>query len=222
MLESTPDICGTRLTCLRILQTLRELHLELHEPWDDDHAGVNRRARAPIAQKKGAAWAAALRKHSNATCGHYYGHLAFAHMEELILEHGPFQHGNDEILEKGNLDMKRYRNMSYHGGDSSKEAQAAGVVQTRWRLLSEAANGVEAVYEPYDVKTTRVDASWVACFKMEAAADIVRGSRPHERSLTMALGKRKAAKAWHDSQRDKVKKESIAAAVRCVQIESLQ
>ena len=175
-----------------------------------------------MAQKKGAAWAAALRKHSNATCGHYYGHLAFAHMEELILEHGPFQHGNDEILEKGNLDMKRYRNMSYHGGDSSKEAQAVGVVQTRWRLVREAANGVEAVYEPYTVETSRAEASWVACFRMEVAADIVRGSRPHERALTAALGKRKAAKMWRDSKRDKLKKEGVAAATLCFMTESSQ
>ena len=175
-----------------------------------------------MAQAKGTAWAAALRKHSNGTCGHYYGHLAFAHFEELILEHGPFQHGNDEILEKGNLDMKRYRNMSYHGGDSSKAAMAAGVVQTRWRLVHEAADGIEAVYEPYSVETSRAEASWVACFKMEVAADLVRGSRPHERSLTAAMGKRKAAKAWHNSMRDKIKKEGVAAAVRCVQTESLQ
>ena len=28
-------------------------------------------------------------------------HLAYEHLDELIIEHGPFQHGNDEILEKG-------------------------------------------------------------------------------------------------------------------------
>ena len=43
----------------------------------------------------------ALRKHCNGTCGHYYMHLAYEHLDELIFEHGPFQHGNDEILEKG-------------------------------------------------------------------------------------------------------------------------
>ena len=112
--------------------------------------------------------------------------------------------------------------MSYHGGDSSKEAQAAGVVKTRWRLLSEAANGVEAVYEPYEVKTTRAQASWVACFQMEVAADIVRGSRPHEKQLTSLIGKRKAAKSWHDSKRDKLKKEGVAAALLCLQAESSQ
>ena len=175
-----------------------------------------------MAQAKGTAWAAALRKHSNGTCGHYYGHLAFAHFEELIIEHGPFQHGNDEILEKGNLDMKRYRNMSFHGGNSSKDSQAAGVVQTRWRLVREAANGVEAVYEPYDVKTARAEASWVACFKMEVAADMIRGTRLHEKALTAAMGKRKAAKAFGYSKRDKMKKEGVAAAVCSVLTESSQ
>jgi hypothetical protein len=43
----------------------------------------------------------ALRKHCNGTCGHYYMHMAYEHLDELISEHGPFQHGNDEILEKG-------------------------------------------------------------------------------------------------------------------------
>ena len=57
---------------------------------------------------------------------------------------------------------------------------------------------------------------------MEVAADIVRGSRPHEKQLTSLMGKRKAAKAWHDSNRDKVKKEGVAAALRSVQAESFQ
>jgi hypothetical protein len=34
--EATPDICGTYLTALRGVQTLLELQLELHEPWEDD------------------------------------------------------------------------------------------------------------------------------------------------------------------------------------------
>ena len=65
--------------------------------------------------------------------------------------------------------MKRYRDMTYAGGDSSKQAQAEPVMQTRFRLVHEAADGNEAVYEPYVVKTKRGEASWVACFKMEVA-----------------------------------------------------
>ena len=30
------------------------------------------------------------------------------------------------------------------------------------------------------VETKRSEASWVACFKMEVAADIIGGRRPHE------------------------------------------
>ena len=57
--------------------------------------------------------------------------------------------------------MKRYRKMSYHGGDSSKEAQEILVKQTRFKLLHEAADGVEAVYEAYEVERKRGHASWV-------------------------------------------------------------
>jgi hypothetical protein len=71
--------------------------------------------------------------------------------------------------------MKRYRDMTYSGGDSSKEAQAILEKQTRFRLVREAADGVEAVYEPYFVERKRGEASWVACFQMEVAGDIIRG-----------------------------------------------
>ena len=214
--EGTPDVCGTRLTCLRAVHALLALQLELHQPWEDDVAGVNRRERAPIANRKGRAWANSLRKHSNGTCGHYYMHLAFEHLGELIEEHAPFQHGNDAILEKGNLDMKRYRDMTFHGGDSSKEAQAKGIEQVRWRLVSEASAGTEAVYEHYTVQTARAEASWIACFKMEVAADIIRGQRPHEAQLLAAQGKRKASKLYRDAKRDRVKQETVAAVVRNV------
>ena len=100
-LEATPDICGTYLTALRGVKTLLELQLELHVPWDDDDAGEGRKRHGAAAKKKGREWATALRKHCNGTCGHYYMHLAYEHLGELIIEHGPFQHGNDEILEKG-------------------------------------------------------------------------------------------------------------------------
>ena len=68
--------------------------------------------------------------------------------------------------------MKRYRDMTYHGGDSSKEARATVEKQTRFRLVREAANGNEAVYEPYTVDKKRGEASWVACFAMEVADDL--------------------------------------------------
>ena len=60
-------------------------------------------------------------------------HVAFAHLRELVVEHGHLQAGNDEVLEKGNRDMKRFRDMTYWGGDSSKEAQATKTIATRYR-----------------------------------------------------------------------------------------
>ena len=64
----------------------------------------------------GRSWANALRSHSNGQVGHYYSHVAFAHFQELIEEHGHLMQGNDEVLEKGNRDMKRFRDMTFWGG----------------------------------------------------------------------------------------------------------
>ena len=112
--------------------------------------------------------------------------------------------------------MKRYRDMTYHGGDSSKEAQATVVKQTRFRLVREAADGNEAVYESYVVETKRGQASWIACFAMEVAGDIIRGRRPHEAQLALKSGKRKAVKAHRDARRSIVKAETLASVDRQV------
>ena len=116
--------------------------------------------------------------------------------------------------------MKRYRDMTYHGGDSSKEAQAAEVTQTRFRLVREAADGLEAEYEPYSVKTKRGEASWVACFKMEVAADLLRGLRPHQRELSEKGAKQKAKKRVKDAKRDLCKAETMAEVDRRVKSRS--
>jgi hypothetical protein len=112
--------------------------------------------------------------------------------------------------------MKRYRDMTYNGGDSSKEAQAKPVFQTRFKLVREASDGCEAVYEPYQVQTKRGEASWVACFRMEVSADIIRGRRPHERELTEQGAKQKAKKRVKDAQRDSMKAETMAEVDRRV------
>jgi hypothetical protein len=112
--------------------------------------------------------------------------------------------------------MKRYRDITYGGGDSSKQAQAEMVTQTRFKLVTEASDGCEAVYEPYTVKTKRHEASWVACFKMEVAADILVGRRPHKRQMAEQDSKRKALKAHKDAQRDKTKTETLAEVDRRV------
>ena len=80
-----------------------ELHKELHEPW----AHKERAEQGKKAAVYGRSWANALRSHSNGQVGHYYSHVAFAHFQELIEEHGHLMQGNDEVLDKGNRDMKR-------------------------------------------------------------------------------------------------------------------
>eukprot|EP00965_Chrysotila_dentata_P115409 3814117-Pleurochrysis_carterae.AAC.1 len=71
--------------------------------------------------KLGAAWASAVRAHSGDSVGHYYMHLlCFAHLAELIERLGYLQHGNDKVLEKGNRDVKHFRDMSFKGGSSAQ------------------------------------------------------------------------------------------------------
>jgi hypothetical protein len=130
--------------------------------------------------------------------------VAFTHLKELIVEHGHLQTGNDEVLEKGNRDMKRFRDMTYWGGDSRKEAQATKKTITRYRVVTEANDGAEAVYEPYQVEAKRQEASWVVCMKMQVAADLLAARRPHKADLH-GRGKRKHAKAICDVVRDAVK-----------------
>ena len=130
-------VIGTRVTALESVHRLLELLIELHQPWKDDGpSGPERAKRATAAGVCGRAWATAVRSHSGDTVGHYYMHIAFAHAEELILEHGPLQHGNDEVLEKGNHTMKQFRDMSYRGGSS--EADAPPIIQRRYHKVREA------------------------------------------------------------------------------------
>lgn len=196
----------TRLTCLKTVHTLLRLHLELHKPFPHHQ----RAAKGKIAQELGADWAVATRKHTNGTVGYYYSHLAFAHFAEPIEEHGHLQHGNDEVLEKGNCEMKRFRDMCYDGGDSSKEAQAGKtVMQTRYKLKREAGEGDEAEYEPYQVAVKRHEASWVSCMKMQVAADVMSSRRLHPVD-SGRVEARKVAKRARDVARDLCKTENIA------------
>ena len=140
------DILGTRETASACVLGLLTLILELNMPWVH---GDSNTSKGEAAALKGSVWAVALRKHGNESCGHYYSHVAFAHLKELIVEHGHLQSGNDEVLEKGNRDMKRFRDMTYWGGDSSKESQATKKTNTCYRVVTEANDGAEAVYETY-------------------------------------------------------------------------
>ena len=205
------DTCGTRTTAYACALALLRFHLRLHEPF---HFKDRTSHSVPI-QQKGTAWADALRKHANGACGHYYGHVAFAHLEELINEHGNLQPVNDEVLEKGNRDMKRFRDLTYWGGDSSKAAQETTVMQKRYRLIREASEGEEAVYEQFTVPVQRHHASWIECMKMQVAADLLASRRPHEADQAIKKAKRAAAKRARDSERDDVKGEVEAVMVKC-------
>eukprot|EP00965_Chrysotila_dentata_P185865 6136185-Pleurochrysis_carterae.AAC.2 len=72
-----------------------------------------------VAQELGVAWASAVRADSGDSVGHYYMHLCLAHLAESIERHGFLQHGNDEVLEKGNRDVKHFRDMSFKEGNSA-------------------------------------------------------------------------------------------------------
>jgi hypothetical protein len=172
-------VIGTRDTALGSVHRLLELLIELHQPWiDDGPGGIERAKRAKAAAVCGRAWATAIRTHSGDTVGHYYMHVAFAHLEELVLKHGPLQHGNDEVLEKGNHTMKKFRDMSYRGGNSS--ADAAPIYQQRYRKVQEATDTEPAKWEEFTMIKPNQPASWESVFKMQIAAEELTARRPHE------------------------------------------
>ena len=174
--EWVPDsVVGDYATALEGVHTLLHLHLELHDPWEDTLP--ERRKRGPAAAKVGRAWAVALRVHAGALVGHYYMHQAYAHLQETIEKHGPMQHGNDEVLERGNLTMKHFRGLTYKGGSSTTDAPV--VKQTRYRLVSET-GAVPEVWEGYEVLKPPQDASWVSTFKMNVAAEELQSARVYD------------------------------------------
>ena len=58
------------------------------------------------------------------------------------------------------------------------------------------------------VEVTRHKASWVACMKMQVAADLLAARRPHKAD-ERGKAKRAHAKAAQDASRDAVKMESV-------------
>lgn len=92
-----------------------ELTLELHHAWDD-HDLEERIRRGERAEELGKRWAVAVRKHSKFTCNHYYCHVAFAHLKELIISNGHLFSGDDAILERGHRQYKRLRAITSAGG----------------------------------------------------------------------------------------------------------
>jgi hypothetical protein len=106
--------------------------------------------------------------------------------------------------------MKRFRDMTYWGGNSSKEARSKPVIQTRYRLIRPAADGAEAEYETYTENVPRQEASWVACMKMQVAADLLAAARPQQMELDRRSAKCALRKRARSASRDSCKVESIA------------
>jgi hypothetical protein len=140
--------------------------------------------------------------------GHYYMHQSYSHLEEQITRHGPLQHRNDEVLERGNLTMKHYRGLTFKGGDSS--AAARNMVQTRYRLLS--FKGVTPeVWEACDVLKPPQHASWIATFRMNIAAEEIQSARKYEGDTRGPSARaRAAALGGRRKKRDVVKAEAMS------------
>ena len=109
--------------------------------------------------------------------------------------------------------MKRFRDMTYWGGNSSKAAQATKVEATRYRLIHVASDGAEAEYEALLVMAPRHEASWVACMKMQVAADLLAARRPQQVELDRKSARRVCSKRARDKSRDSCKAESIESLV---------
>ena len=111
------------------------MHLYLHDDWDDS-TSEKRNARGKAAHVLGAAWTVAARAHAGNSMRHYYNHIVFAHLHELIALHGNLQCGNDEILEKGNRDVKDDKRLTFKGGCSSKEGKDVLQRAKYWKTKS--------------------------------------------------------------------------------------
>lgn len=109
--EVEEDVQGALL----VWSTFMELMLELHEEWDD-HDLEERKRRGKVAEQLGKQWALAVRRHSKFTCVHYYCHVAYAHLRELIECNGHLFSGDDAILERGHQVFKRLRAITSSGG----------------------------------------------------------------------------------------------------------
>lgn len=109
--EVEDDVTGAVL----VWSTFLELVLELHDAWDD-HDLDERERRGLAAEVLGKRWVAAVRKHSKYTCAHYYCHVAFSHLRELIVCNGHLFCGDDAILERGHQQYKRLKAICSSGG----------------------------------------------------------------------------------------------------------
>lgn len=131
--EAEEDVDSAHL----VWSTLVELVLELHEQWND-HDMEERVRRAERAEYLGRQWVSAVRKHSKFTCSHYYCHVAFAHLKELILCNGHLFCGDDAILERGHQQFKRLRSIISSGGKPMVDGQRPTMTMVRQKPVGDA------------------------------------------------------------------------------------
>lgn len=128
--ESEEDVAGALL----VWSSFMELVLELHEPWDD-HDQDERVRRGEAAEVLGKKWVAAVRRHSKYTCAHYYCHIAFAHLRELIVCNGHLFSGDDAILERGHQQYKRLRGIISSGGKACVDGARPKMTMIRQKVI---------------------------------------------------------------------------------------
>jgi hypothetical protein len=189
-LDQVSGIVGNRETALRAILTLLHMHLELATPWSDNTMAT-RLKKAPIGQVKGSAWAMAIRAHSGGVVGHYYCHVAFAHIQEILVESGHMMAGNDEVLEKGNHTIKEYKRLTFKGGTRVK-GTSAFFRQRRLRLAEKATPEEEDTYTAVFVKRARHVGVVLQAGELQLAAELVTAQRKHT-SITQSGAAKQAA-----------------------------
>ena len=177
------EIAGNHRTALRSFASLLMLMMDLHKDWfppgtEDPDEDSMRPKHAKEAQMLGSQWARNIRAHATDSLGHYYMHLCAAHLEELILQNGNLQNGNDEILEAGNYTMKKYRDMSWRGSGACAVGKDTHFTRTMHKKVVDADGTVR--YVAYTDRRKRNVGAEVAVLKMETAANLLQAQREHD------------------------------------------
>ena len=149
----------------------------------------------------------AIRAHSGGVVGHYYCHVAFVHIQEILEESGHMMAGNDEVLEKGNHTIKEYKRLTFKGGTSVKGASAF-FRQRRLRLAEKATPEEEDTYTAVFVKRARNVGVVLQAGELQLAAEVVTAQRKHT-SITQS-GAVKEAAAQRRVVTEVVKTETVA------------
>ena len=225
------EVTGNYNSALRTVQAL--LHVMNHltaDDWDDTDM-AERKTNGAQAGKLGKKWAESLNAHSGNTSAFYYAHLAFAHLEELIIKHGRLAAGNDEILERTNCDAKEDKRHSFYGGDSvaraadekNAAARKEGTADVDTRASSycfKKARGADgkaiAGAEPvmYSVRRKRQRGVAEYCKRLERSRELMQQSRVHAADSLTA--KRALTRKMKAARRVGVKAEAIQDAAAAI------